>query len=279
MATIRVEPEVKSLFGIIPWFVYAIIGVVFLLLILIIGIGVEQVDKGHRGVKTTFGEVDMKAGSMPEGLYFYNPFSSSIKEMDVRVRRLEKTTNTYTKDVQQADITYVVNYQLQPDVAHVMFKEVGISWESTVLLPVVEGAFKQVIGQWDAVELISNRQNATKAALKAVHDALSKRGINIVGMEMTNISYQKAFEHAVELKVTAIQKAIEEQNRTKQIQEQAKQTVLTAQANAESMRIRANALQQNAKLVEYEAVQKWDGKMPQYMMGGATPFINIPHSK
>ena len=241
--------------------------------------GFEVVDTGHRGVKTTFGEVDMKAGSMPEGFYTYNPFPSSIKEMDVRVRRLENTTNTYTKDVQQADITYVVNYQLQPDVAHIMFKDVGISWEETVLVPVVEGAFKQVIGQWDAVELISNRQNATKAALKAVHDALSSRGINIVGMEMTNISYQKAFEHAVEMKVTAIQKAIEEQNRTKQIQEQAKQTVLTAQASAESMRIRANALQKNARLVEYEAVQKWDGKMPQYMLGGGVPFINIPHSK
>ena len=81
------------------------------------------------------------------------------------------------------------------------------------------------------------------------------------------------------MKVTAIKKAIEEQNRTKQIQEQAKQTVLTAQASAESMRIRANALQQNARLVEYEAVQKWDGKMPQYMLGGGVPFINIPHSK
>jgi regulator of protease activity HflC (stomatin/prohibitin superfamily) len=243
--------------------------------LLLAGCGFEQVDTGHRGVKTTFGEVDMKSGSMPEGFYTYNPITSSIREMDVRIKVLKNTTNTYTKDVQQADITYVVNYQLQPDVAHVMFKDVGVSWENTVLVPVVEGAFKQVIGQWDAVELISNRQKATKDALKAVHDALSARGINIVGMEMTNVQYQKAFEHAVELKVTAIQKAIEEQNRTKQIQEQARQTVLTAQASAESMRIRANALQQNAKLVEYEAVQKWDGKMPQYMMGGAVPFINL----
>lgn len=30
-----------------------------------------------------------------------------------------------------------------------------------------------------------------------------------------------------------------------------------------------------AKLVEYEAVQKWNGVLPQYMMGGTTPFVNI----
>lgn len=26
---------------------------------------------------------------------------------------------------------------------------------------------------------------------------------------------------------------------------------------------------------KYEAVQKWDGKMPQYMMGDSIPFINL----
>jgi prohibitin 2 len=256
---------------------------VLLLLPVLAACGFEVVDTGHRGVKTTFGEVDMKAGSMPEGFYMYNPLTSSIREMDVRVKRLQNTTNTYTKDVQQADITYVVNYQIQPDKAHVMFKEVGVKWEDTILVPIVEGAFKQVIGQWDAVELISNREKATKAAMKAVHDALSARGVNIVGLEMTNIAYQKAFEHAVEQKVTAIQKAIEEQNRTKQVQEKAKQTVLSAQAEAESMRIRANALQQNAKLVEYEMVLAWKAggsKVPDTLIisggGGAVPFLNLP---
>ena len=41
------------------------------------------------------------------------------------------------------------------------------------------------------------------------------------------------------------------------------------------MAIRAQALNQNKSLVQYEAVQKWDGKMPQYMMGNAVPFINM----
>ena len=37
------------------------------------------------------------------------------------------------------------------------------------------------------------------------------------------------------------------------------------------------ALSNNAKLVEFEAVQKWNGIMPNIMMGGgAVPFISIP---
>ena len=98
--------------------------------------------------------------------------------------------------------------------------------------------------------------------------------------EITDISYTQEFENSVEQKVIAQQKAIEEQNRTKQIEEQARQKVLSAEAEAKSMQIRAEALEQNAKLVEWEAVQKWNGVLPQYMLGsGATPFINLNPGK
>ena len=45
------------------------------------------------------------------------------------------------------------------------------------------------------------------------------------------------------------------------------------------MSIRANALTKNRALVEYEAVQKWDGKLPSYMLGNSVPFINIANKK
>lgn len=31
----------------------------------------------------------------------------------------------------------------------------------------------------------------------------------------------------------------------------------------------------NKALVEYEAVLKWNGELPQYMMGNSVPFINV----
>ena len=45
------------------------------------------------------------------------------------------------------------------------------------------------------------------------------------------------------------------------------------------MRIKSNALKTNKSLIEYEAVQKWDGKLPQYTGGGAMPFINLNPQK
>ena len=92
---------------------------------------------------------------------------------------------------------------------------------------------------------------------------------------MVDINYSKVFEQAIESKVTADQEALKAKNKTVQIQEEARQKVIAAEAEARSMAIRAQALSQNKSLVQYEAVQKWDGKMPQYMLGNSVPFINV----
>ena len=93
--------------------------------------------------------------------------------------------------------------------------------------------------------------------------------------DVTAVKYFKKAKKAIESKVTAEQEALKAKNKTVQVEEEAKQKVIAAQAEAKSMAIRAQALSQNKSLVQYEAVQKWDGKMPQYMMGNSVPFINV----
>ena len=236
--------------------------------------GCEQVDTGHRGVKTHFGEVDMKAGSIPEGLYFYNILTRSIAEMDTRILRWESKTETYTKDVQQANITYVINYRLNQDSAHIMYKEVGQNWADKLLVQAVEGELKKVIGKYDAVDLIANRGKASLEAKEFITRALAPQNITIQEFQMVDISYLPEFEKAVEAKVIATQKANQAVNDTVRIREEATQTVVRATAEANAIRIKASALQANAKLVEYMYAEKWDGKLP-HITGAAVPFVNV----
>jgi regulator of protease activity HflC (stomatin/prohibitin superfamily) len=241
--------------------------------------GVEVVDTGHRGVETNFGKVNEDLGSLPEGLYFYNPFTSDIIEMDTRVEKWQTKTIAYTKDVQQATIEFGVNYHMVRDRVHIMYRDVGRDWDNRLLPPIVQGQIKAVVGKWDAVELIANREKATREIESAIKTALLDKDVVLTKFEMTNIDYADEFEQAVENKVTAIQRAEAEKNRTVQISEQADQKLIIAQAHAEAMRIKAKALSQNKALVEYEAVRKWDGKMPQYMMGNTVPFLNLGNNQ
>jgi regulator of protease activity HflC (stomatin/prohibitin superfamily) len=253
----------------------------------IIGVScsMKTVDTGFRGVQVRFGKV-MGEG-LPEGLYFVNPLTTHIHEIDTRILKWESEAQAYTRDVQQATLQFTLNYRLDPAKAHIVFQQVGSDWGSKLVGQVVLEEMKREVGQHEAVDLISQRDAAARKIETNVSSLLLKRNIVVTGFQLTNIDYTQEFEHAVEAKVIAQQKAIEEQNRTVQIREQAAQkvetakgnaesTLLIAKADAESISVRARALEQNAKLVQWEAVQKWNGQLPQYMLGGAVPFVNLP---
>lgn len=228
---------------------------------------------GERGVRVTWGNVSPEP--LTEGVHFKIPFVQQIVKYDIKTQKSSIKTNVYTKDIQQADIAYVLNYNLKPDYAPKMYKTVGKDYQNTVLMPIVEGVLKDVIGKWIANDLISNREEATHNVLVNLKNELKDRGIEVTSFNMTTIQYAPEFEKAVEDKVKAQQKALEAKNKTVQVEEEAKQKLLSAEAEAKSMRIRANALTQNKALVQYEAVKKWDGKLPTYMLGNSVPFVNM----
>lgn len=255
-----------------------IIPLVVLVLIAIVGsFGIKIIDTGHRGIKTVFGKVEEQ--SLPEGLYFYNPLTSNIAELDVRETRMEQTTDAYTKDVQNVKISFVINYHPDANQMHTLFKNVGSDWAAKIVPQIVLGRVKEVIGKYEAVQLISQREEAISEIYTGIETKLLDKMITLKNFQVTNVDFNDAFENAVEAKVVAIQQAEEAKNKTVKIKEEADQRIISAKAEAESMRIRSQALQQNRGLVEYEAVQKWDGKLPEMMMGNSTPFINLNTKK
>lgn len=236
--------------------------------------GVEVVDAGETGVKKTLGKVEKEP--LPPGFYAYNPFISSVTSINVQTQRMEGETPTYTKDVQQAKVTFVMNYNLEPSSVVTVYSEIGSDWAKKLIPQVVNGEMKNVIGKWNAIELVSNRQRASMEIEAGIAEQLKKRGVVVTGFELTNIDYNPDFEKAVEDKVTAVQRAEEAKNKTVQIEEQAKQTIIAANADAEAMKIKTDALKQSQSLVMYEAVQKWDGILPKIVSGEGGTLLNIP---
>ncbi|EIH5599446.1 TPA: SPFH/Band 7/PHB domain protein, partial [Escherichia coli] len=49
-----------------------------------------------------------------------------------------------------------------------------------------------------------------------------------------------------------------------------------AQAEADAIRLRGEALRQNPGVMELEAINKWNGTLPQYMTSNtAVPFVPV----
>lgn len=48
-----------------------------------------------------------------------------------------------------------------------------------------------------------------------------------------------------------------------------------SEAQADSIRVKANAISANPEIVQMTAVEKWNGVLPQTNAGGAVPFLNV----
>ncbi len=247
----------------------------------------ETIDAGERGITVRFGKVVSE--SMPEGLYFKTPFIDTIYKFDTKVNKNSIEEYVYTKDVQQAKIVYTVSTSLSKDYVVQAYKNYGVenTWFNKVVPQIVSATLKEEFGKWEAVDVISKREVIAVNILTNLKEKLTAKGVVVSDFSINNIDYSDVFEQAVEAKVTAAEKAKQVQNETVRVTEQAKQKVISTQgeadsvtiaakAEAEAMRIKAQAIAENQKLLQYEAIQKWDGKLPTYSGGNTpVPFLNI----
>lgn len=237
--------------------------------------GAEQIDTGNRGVKTWWGEI-VSEKPIEEGLWFYNPFGGDIIEYECKTQKYILEMSTYTKDIQTARMEITANYRLDAQNVLKLHKEIGRDYQNKVMQPTIEAVVKDVIGRWDAASLVANREKATEQIEESLNTAFKKYYIIVVSISINNIDYSDTFEQAIEAKVVATQKAEEAKNRTAEVEEQAKQQVLKAEAEAKAMKIKSDALAQNKSLVDYEAVLRWDGKLPQnYYSSAPLPFVKV----
>ncbi|MBO4622381.1 MAG: prohibitin family protein [Bacilli bacterium] len=231
------------------------------------------VAEGERAILTTFGKASNNI--YEAGLHVKWPIIQDVKRFDVKTIRDDYKTETYTKDIQTARITVSYSYNLISNDIVETYKTYGNQWQERILYPNLEQAVKAEVGTWNADQMVANRDKVASNILTSLQARMIEHNypVSITNFQMINIDYSDQFESAIEKKVVAEQAALEEANRTKQVEQKAKQQVTSAKAEAESMRIRANALANNPKLVNYEFVQKWDGKLPQIMTGDSMPIL------
>ena len=227
----------------------------------------------ERGLLSTFGKIS--SGVIEDGLHVKIPFIQTVKKVNVQQKKFDGTENSYTRDVQTSEVQYTINYDLVRENVNNLIRNVGDDYHNRIVVPFIRSAMKQAFGNFAATEIVENRDAVRREIESMLRRTLDSNYFVNIQFQLVNIDFDDDFENAIKEKQVAEQQALKAKNVTIQIEEQAKQTKIRAEADAEAIRIKAKALESNPKLVEYEAVQKWDGKMPQYMMGNSLPLINL----
>jgi regulator of protease activity HflC (stomatin/prohibitin superfamily) len=244
-----------------------------------------QVDQGERAVVLRWGKL---VGLSEPGLHFKLPWVDSVRMITVQNQtKRYQNLEAYSRDQQPADLTVSVTYVVvDPSEVYAQYGDLEVA-VLRLIDPRLTAGIKTIFGQYDAVRAIQERAALNNDFGTAVTSAIDGGPINVISVQIENIDFSDAYEQSVEQRMLAqveIQKR--EQNlRTTEVEAQIARTKaegeaqairLRGEAEAAAIRARADALRANADLVQLQAVEKWDGKLPTTMVpSSAMPFINV----
>lgn len=237
------------------------------------------VQAGYRGVITTFGKPQEEV--LGEGLHIVVPIIQTMNLVRVSLVRSDDTGEAASKDLQTVHATITLNYHADPAAAVSIFRDLGNEPEVRVIQPAVQEAVKSVTANFTAEELISKREVVRNQIMKHLSTKMERHGLAVDEMAITNFSFSKSFNEAIEAKTTAEQLKLKADRDLERIKVEADQRVAAAEGEAralasQKLQITSELLQLRSIENQRAAIEKWDGALPTYMTNGsAVPFVNI----
>ncbi|MHB1643925.1 MAG: prohibitin family protein [Acidithiobacillus sp.] len=239
--------------------------------LLAIGMSVTTIGPGQRGVLMNFDAV--QPGVLNPGLHFLIPVMQHVAKIDVRVQKYSVPETAASKDLQDVETTAAVNWHILPQDSEWVYQHLGRekAVEQNILAPDVANAVKAVTAKYNAEDLIVHRDEVRAGIENMVKQNLLPYHIVVDSVNITNFAFSPEFSAAIERKQVAQQKALQATYELQRATVQAKQKVVTATAEARAMKLKEVSV--TPDLIQWEAVQKWNGKLPHIMAGGNLPFL------
>lgn len=262
------DDDTVSYTKIIKW-----IGVV--LAIPLIWMSFFTVDSGERAIVLSFGSVTRVHA---DGLHLKWPLVQSVVSVDVRTRKAQSPADAGTKDMQRVTTAVALNYHLDASKLETIYAKTGLEVEERIIDPRIQEVVKAVVAKYSADNLLSQRETVKQEIATALKSSVLPYNIVIEDIQITDFKFSDAYNTAIEAKQTAEQGALKAKNDLDRIRVEAEQKIATAEAEAQTIRIQADAIraQGGKEYVQLKAIEKWDGKLPQYHGGSAPlPFVNV----
>lgn len=239
------------------------------------------INPGQAGVLSVLGKA--RDGALLEGIHFKPPFVAQVDIYDVTVQKFEVPAQSSTRDLQDLEASFAINFRLDPArVVEVRRKQGTLgNVVSKIVAPQTQESFKIAAAKRTAEESITRRTELKSDFDSALTSRLDKYGIIVLDTSVIDLKFSSEFAKAVEDKQIADQRAQRAVYVAQEAAQEAQAQINRAKGQAEAQRLLAETLRaQGGELVlQKEAISAWKqggSQMPRVLVIGNDTQSSVP---
>ncbi|ELR10186.1 prohibitin-1 [Pseudogymnoascus destructans] len=176
----------------------------------------------------------VKEDVVSEGTHFLIPWLQKAILYDVRTKPRNISTTTGSKDLQMVSLTLRV--LSRPDVKQLpkIYQNLGQDYDERVLPSIGNEVLKSIVAQFDAAELITQREAVSNRIRSDLLKRAQEFNIALEDVSITHMTFGKEFTRAVEQKQIAQQDAERARFIVEKAEQERQANVIRAEGEAES---------------------------------------------
>ncbi|HEY9649875.1 MAG TPA: prohibitin family protein [Coleofasciculaceae cyanobacterium] len=247
--------------------------ILILLIVAILFTPFVIINAGQRGVLMKFGEVQDTV--LGEGIHLIIPLVNTVQKLTVRIQKQEISAEASSKDLQDVFTDVALNWHIIPEEANTIFQAIGDERAiiERIINPAVEEVLKAVMAKYTAEEIITKRGEVKAGVDESLTTRLNSYHIAVDDISLVHVHFSERFGEAVEAKQVAEQEAKRAEFVALKAVKEAEAKVNLAKGEAEAQRLLRETL--TPELLQRQAIEKWDGKLPKIMGNGGTKLLDL----